>query len=197
MKKILVLVASVVLTVSMLAGCGSNNNANEAAETNNETNTEETADETEEVVDVVTTASIVDNDTALEAALSAEGTWIIATIQDVTTEKELVIDGVFYNKDDETQDLYRKLALYAQDADHNVTERYTLTAPKLTIKSENTKIQGGTFVGDVYVEANGFTVQDATIEGNVYFASEENKESFVLPTEEGKVGTVTGSIEVQ
>ena len=28
----------------------------------------------------------------------------------------------------------------------------------MTVKSENFKIQGGTVKGDVYVEANGFTV---------------------------------------
>ena len=30
----------------------------------------------------------------------------------------------------------------------------------MTVKSENFKIQGGTVKGDVYVEANGFTVAD-------------------------------------
>lgn len=148
-------------------------------------------------VDVVTTASIVADENALANALSKNGTWIICTIKDMNTTKELVMEGDFHDKNDPKNPLYRKLALYAQDANHNVTARYMLTAPKLTIKSPNAKIQGGTFKGDVYVQANGFTVQDATIDGNVYFASEEFKKSFVLPTAQGQIGKVTGKTEVK
>ena len=62
----------------------------------------------------------------------------------------------------------------------------------MTVQSENFKIQGGTFVGDVYVEANGFTV-DATakVDGNVYYKSDEFKASAVID------GEVTGEQEVQ
>lgn len=146
--------------------------------------------------DIVTTASIVNNDNALANALSKNGTWIVAILQDISTNKELVIEGDFHDKNDNNQPLYRKLALYAQDENKNVTARYTLTAPKLIVKSPNTKIQGGTFKGDVYVQANGFTIQDATVNGNVYFTNQEYMDSFVLPTEEGKVGKVTGVTEV-
>jgi uncharacterized membrane protein len=147
--------------------------------------------------DIVTTASIVNNDNALANALSKNGTWIVAIVQDISTNKELVIEGDFHDKNDNKQPLYRKLALYAQDENKNVTARYALTAPKLTVKSPNMKIQGGTFKGDVYVQAKGFTIQDATVDGNVYFASQEYMDSFVLPTEEGKVGKVTGVTEVK
>jgi len=143
--------------------------------------------------DVVTTASIVNENEAFLNAISKDGTWIIATLNDLSFDKELVIEGEFRNKGDDTKEIYRKLALYAQDEDHNVTERYTLTAPKLTIKSENTRIQGGTFVGDVYVEANGFTIKDAKVEGNVYFANEDVKSTFTM----GEDGSVTGATEVQ
>ncbi|WP_157756243.1 hypothetical protein [Paenibacillus crassostreae] len=51
----------------------------------------------------------------------------------------------------------------------------------MTVKSENAKIQGGTFVGDVYVE------------GNVYFASEEYKSTFDVSNED----VVTGVTEVK
>lgn len=147
--------------------------------------------------DIVTSASIVDNDTALAKALSKDGTWIAAIVKDITTNKELVVEGDFHDKNDTSKPLYRKLALYAQDENRKVTARYVLTAPKLIIKSPNAKIQGGTFKGDVYVQANGFTIQDATVDGNVYFASQEYKDSFVLPTEEGMVGKVTGVTEVK
>ncbi|MNP48179.1 hypothetical protein D3C76_1422830 [compost metagenome] len=104
-------------------------------------------------------------------------------------DKDLVLEGEFTNKDVAA----RKIALYAQDADRNKTATYTLTAPKLTVKSENARIQGGTFVGDVYVEANGFQVVDAKVEGNVYFASEEFKASF----DASDKGVVTGVTEVK
>lgn len=48
-----------------------------------------------------------------------------------------------------------------------------------------TKIQGGTFIGDVYVESAGFTLTDGTIDGNLYFASQEIMDSFM--NEEGEV----------
>lgn len=143
--------------------------------------------------DVVTTASIVNENDAFLNAISKDGTWIVATLNDLTFDKELVVEGEFRDKGDETKDIYRKVALYAQDEDHNVTERYTLTAPKLIIKSENMRIQGGTFVGDVYVEANGFNIKDAKIDGNVYFASEDFKSTFST----GDDGTVTGVTEVK
>lgn len=181
MKKLLSILLVSMLIFS-LAACSSEPTTNDEPK--------ETGEDTPEVV---TTASLVNENAALVNAMSTEGTWIIATLTDLTFEEELVLEGEFYNKDDESKGLYRKLALYAQDADHNVTERYTLTAPKLTIKSENAKIQGGTIVGDVYVEANGFTLTDATIEGNLYFATEEAKASFVTEKE----ATVTGETAVK
>lgn len=147
--------------------------------------------------DVVTSASLVNEEGALIKAISKDGTWIVAILSDLTTTKELVVDGEFHDKADATKDVYRKLALYAQDADHKVTARYTLTAPKLTVKSPNFKIQGGTFKGDVYVEAKGFNVTDATVDGNVYFATQELKDSAVIAKDAGKEGKVTGTMSVK
>ncbi len=144
-------------------------------------------------VDVVTAASVSDNPAAFAKALGEEGTWIVCATTDMTFNSELVIAGEFHNKGDESRELYHKVGPYAQDDDHNVTERYTITAPQFTVKSPNTKFQGGIFAGDVYVEANGFTVDDATVQGNVYFAKDEYKESFVV--EDG--GKVTGVTEVK
>ncbi len=107
-------------------------------------------------------------------------------------DKELVVAGEFHDKGDAANPIYRKFAPYTQDKDHNVTARYTLTVPKMTVQSENFKVQAGTVKGDVYVEANGFTLtEDATIDGSVYYASEEVKETAVI---EGKV---TGAQEVK
>lgn len=133
--------------------------------------------------DVVTTASIVDNAEAFEKAISSTGTWIICTVKDISTDKELVLDGEFKNgkKDDAGKDIIqRKIALYEQDENRKVTARYTLTAPKLTINSPNARIQSGTFKGDVYVSAKNFELVDATIEGNLYFTTEDAKATFKM-----------------
>ena len=57
-------------------------------------------------------------------ALSADGTWIVATLNDVTVDEELVVDGEFHDKNDQSQkDIYRKFAPYTQDKDHNVSDK--------------------------------------------------------------------------
>ena len=86
----------------------------------------------------------------------------------------------------------RKLALYDQDENRKITDSYTLTVPKLTIKADKTTLKGGVIVGDLYVEAKDVTLDNMKIEGNVYFANEEAKSSFTLTESE-----VTGNQEVQ
>lgn len=133
--------------------------------------------------DVVTTASIVNTEDAFLSAISAQGTWIIAILNDLTTDQELVLEGEFKNgkQDDAGNDvIQRKIALYAQDADRNVTARYTLTAPKITIKSPNASIQKGIFKGDIYVDVNNFELVDQQVDGNIYFTKQEYKDSFVM-----------------
>lgn len=142
----------------------------------------------EEEVDVMTTASIVTEGDAVVKGLSADGTWIVATLNDITVSDAIVVEGAFTNKDKPA----RKLALYTQDEDRNITASFTLTAPKLTVKSENFRIQGGTFKGDVYVEAHGFTIVKGSVDGDVIFATQEYKDSMV----EDETGSVTGDIIV-
>ncbi len=190
MKKFLSLSLILMLVLTLIAGCTNNEPPATEDPATEEPSVEEPS--TEEPVDDVTTASIVDNADDFAKAISENGTWIIAVLNDITTDEELVLEGEFHDKDDPANDLYRKIALYAQDEDHNVTAEYTLTAPKLTIKSPNARIQNGTFVGDIYVEANGFNLKGADVEGNIYFASEEYKDSFTIED-----ATVTGVTEVQ
>lgn len=146
--------------------------------------------------DVVTTASLVNDEAAFENAISKDGTWIIATLNDMAIDKDLVLDGEFKNgkKDEAGNDvIQRKIALYAQDDKRNVTARYTLTAPTLTINSPNARIQGGIFKGDVYVNTNDFQLVDATVDGNIYFATEEAKAGFKMDDK----SKVTGVMEVK
>lgn len=194
-KKILGLTVSAVLALGILSGCGGKTEPASKPSTTPTTapasttaTTPATTKAATTKVDAVTTASIVNDQAAFLKAASKDGTWIICTLKDMTIDKEIVLEGEFKNKDV----VARKIALYTQDDKKNVTARFSLKAPKLTVKSENAKIQGGTFVGDVYVQAKGFSVVDAKVEGNIYFASEEAKSTFKLDK-----ATVTGVQEVK
>ena len=128
-------------------------------------------------VDVVTTASLVNTAAAFEKSIGKDGPWIISTLKDLTTTKDLVLEGAIYNTKTPPA-LQRKISLYTQDDDKNVIDRFTLTAPKLTILSPNARIQGGTFKGDIYVSVANFQLVDAVVDGNVYFTTEEAKTTF-------------------
>jgi hypothetical protein len=146
--------------------------------------------------DVVTTASIVNEEGAFLNAISKNGTWIICLLEDLSTDKELLLEGEYKNgkKDDAGKDIIqRKIALYSQDEERNITARYTLTAPKLIILSPMASIQHGTFKGDLYVSVTDFQLVDATIEGNVYFSTEEVKSSFKMD----ETSKVTGKQEIK
>lgn len=173
----ILLVAGV--SVALLAGCGANKEADKPSNQNQQ-------------VDAQTSASIVNEGAAFTKAVSADGTWIVAILNDLTLNEEVTVAGEFHDKGAADGDIYRKIALYAQDADHKITASYTLTTPKLTVQSENLRIQGGTVKGDVYVEAKGFNLHEtATIDGNLYFANEEAQSTAKI---EGKV---TGATEVK
>lgn len=168
---------AMILTVGFLAAC-----------TADESEPEQTDDDT----DVVAAASFAEDAEAFIAAASADGTWIVIPESDLTIDEEVVVAGTFHNNDDEDQDLYRKIAAYTQDDDRNIVDQWTITVPQLTIQSENTIFHGGTLDGDVYVEANGFHLQqDATIEGNLTFASEDYQASAEI------AGTVNGETVVE
>ena len=189
MKKLLSILLVLMLVFS-LAACGED--TTEPEETDPEISDEPKENQGDEP-EVITTASIVNEEDAFLNAISEEGTWIIATLTDFEFDEEIAIEGEFHDKGDDSKELYRKLALYEQDEDRNVTDRYTLTAPKLTITSPNTNIQSGTFVGDIYVNADGFKLTDAKVDGNVYFATEEYQQSFTLDDN----SEVTGETTVQ
>ncbi len=143
---------------------------------------------------VVSSASIVNTEAAFIKAISGTGTWIIAITKDLTINQNLTLDGTFVNgkKDTSGKDIIqRKIALYAQDANRNITARYTLTAPKLTINSPSASIQHGTFKGDLYVNVADFQLIDAKVIGNVYFASDAIKNSFKMDSTSSVTGTQT------
>ncbi|MNM72056.1 MULTISPECIES: hypothetical protein [Clostridium] len=189
MKKILSIIATLVLSLSILAGCGKAN-----TDTTKDTKTEDT--KKDETTDVVTTPSIVNKEEDFDKAISKDGTWIIAILNDLTIDHDIALEGDFKNgkKDEQGNETYqRKLALYAQDANKKVTARYTLTAPKLAINSLNARIQSGTFKGDLYVASKNFELVDAKVDGNIYFVNEEAQSTFKMDEK----SSVTGKKELK
>lgn len=177
--KIKAIILSLAVGATLLVGCGAKKEATPApAVTSAKTEAVTTAK-----TDVLTTASIVNTEATFENGISSKGTWIIATLKDLTFDKDIIVDGEFKNgkKDDSGKELLqRKIALYAQDADHKVTARYTLTAPKLTFNSPMGSIEHGTFKGDLYVSGSNFQLKNAIVEGNVYFTTDEAKSTFKM-----------------
>lgn len=215
--KIKILILTLLLTMSMIGGCAPNNDAN-PPDTNNDNQNEiiengregngengndndlgdavdGAGDEVKDKLDAVTSASIVDSNTGFKNAISANGTWIICTLKDLSFDEDLVLEGEFKNgkQDEAGKDIIqRKIALYEQDENRAVTNRYTLTAPKLTIDSPNARIQSGTFKGDLYVSAQNFELVDTKVEGNVYFTTDEAESTFKMDD----TSSITGKKEL-
>jgi predicted small lipoprotein YifL/cytoskeletal protein CcmA (bactofilin family) len=132
------------------------------------------------------------DDASLEESLGVDGPWIILFEGDVSTDSDVVIAGAVYEEEG-AEAPRRKLALYAQDADRNVTDRYTLSAPRVIVHHLNTLVQAGTIAGDVYVEEEGFQLSSgATIDGDLYFADEALQESASISED----STVTGEVGI-
>lgn len=201
--KSLLIALTVALATTVFVGCGQNQTTDSTEKNQTTDSTEQNKEETDDnEVDAVTTASIVDNNEAFEKAISKDGTWLIAILKDLTFEKDLVVDGEFKNgkTDKETgEELFqRKVALYTQDDDRNVTERFTLTAPKITFNSPFGSLEHGTFKGDVYVAGKNFKLVNQKIEGNLYFLNQEAKDTFTIADKEGNPETtITGVQELK
>lgn len=194
-----IILLMIVLTISIFAGCSptpSNNAGTTTAGTTTTTPAPATTTAPATTSDVTTTASLVNTEAAFEKAIGSNGTWIISTLKDLTFTKDLVLTGEFKNgkKDADGKDIIqRKIALYAQDDQRNVTARYTLTAPKLTIQSPEASLQHGVFKGDLYVSVKNFQLVDQTVEGNVYFTTDEAKNTFKMDA----TSKVTGKQELK
>lgn len=137
------------------------------------------------------TEVVIEGPADVQPAVGPDGAWIIIFEDDVTVDSQVVISGEVYEEEG-AEAPRRKIALYTQDSDRNVTDRFTLTVPELVVQHVNTRIQAGTIAGDVYVEAEGFQLRGATIEGNLYFANEALQESAEIDDE----STVTGEIGI-
>lgn len=189
------LVLALFLGVALLVGCGNNGTTNDTTNKGATTEEKENTNTNNPVdADVVSSASLASDEETLKKAL--KDSWIVLLKNDITTSKDLVVEGDFTKPDKNDSSKMvpagRTIALYEND-DNNTTKSYTLTTPKITVKSKDTKIEGGTIIGDVYVEAEGFELENAKIEGNVYFSKQEYKDSFEMDDK----STVTGVQEVK
>lgn len=189
--KVKAIILTLILASLLLVGCGGNGD-DKGGTSGTPTPTTNPDDST----DAVTTASIVDKADAFEDAVKSDGTWIICLLNDLSIDKDLTLAGEFTNgkKDDAGKDIIqRKIALYTQDEERNITNRFTLTVPKLTIESPNASIQHGTFAGDLYVNIDNFQLIDTKVEGNVYFKSADIQSSFVMDA----TSSISGKQELQ
>ncbi len=184
-RKVAMVFGAAVLSTSLFTACGNGDDSSDTPEEN-------AAEENGEDSDAVSGASISDSADDLVWAMSAEGNWIFAATADITVEEYLDVDGDFHDKGEASNDLYRKLALYTQDDDRNVLDTFTLTVPVMNVNSPNLNVQEGTIAGDVHVNAEGFTLTNSTIDGNLVFASEDLKESANFDE-----GAVTGEVSVE
>ncbi|WP_122646778.1 polymer-forming cytoskeletal protein [Enterococcus mediterraneensis] len=187
--KVVTFAAALLATGGVLSACGADKDTNSSSASSS------TAASTEasSTVEVTSTASVSNDASVLEKALSADGNWIVAATADVTFDKDLTVAGEFHDKGDASADIYRKFALYSQDADRNVTAEYTVTVPKIVVESENFNIVHGTVKGDIEVKANGFVLNGAKVEGNITFDKQEYKDSAKLE-EDG--ASVSGDVTV-
>jgi len=190
-------VLSSILVGTLLVGCGTKPGEENLTQQEKNTQQQQNSEQQNAQPDVVASPSIVSDEDSLHRATSKDGSWIIILKRDFEAKREIVLEGEFTKKDTKDPSKQvpagRKIALYDQDQNRNKTASYTLTAPKLIVRSEDARIQGGTFVGDVYVESKGFSIVDAKVQGNVYFASEELKATFKLESN----GSVIGVTEVK
>lgn len=191
--KTIQMISIILVTLALLVSCGGGSTT---ATSTPATGTSAAPTGTTTGPDMVATASVVDTNEAFEKAISSSGSWIIATLKDLTFTKDLVLDGDFKNgrKDTAGNDIFqRKIGLYTQDANRNVTGRFTLTAPKLTVNSLNGSIEYGTFKGDLYIAGMNFKLIDATVEGNIYYKTQAIKDSASIDA----TSKVTGTQEVR
>ncbi|AYG00906.1 hypothetical protein [Lactococcus allomyrinae] len=188
--KVISLLAVSVLSVSLLAACGNNNNSS-----SKDTKTEQSSK-----AEVFAGATAGTNSFAdLQKGFAKNGAWLNATKGDMDASgKTLTVEGLFLGDGV----VARKLAIYNQDANHKITDRYTLTVDKIEVKSPGFYISNGTVKGNVDVFAAGFHGQtgqgvagQATIDGNLTFASQDLLDAYNQLPEAQKV-KVTGTTSV-
>lgn len=184
-KRLMLLISSVVVSVAILSGCSSK----PASQVTTTTTT--TAAKT----DATTGASQTTDEASFEKAISKDNSnYMVIANRNLTFTKDLTVEsGIKKGTNGAADTVTRSLGLAALGADKKVSTKYTLTVPRLVINGENGKIEYGIVKGDIYVQAKGFTIKAATIDGNLYFATQELKDAFKIDAD----SKVTGQIAVK
>lgn len=139
--------------------------------------------------DVVSGPTRANDEAEFEQKVSKANTeFMVIASRDMTFTKDITVEsGIKSNAAN------RALAFGTYKEDKTVDKRFTLAVPRLIIAGDNVKFEYGIIKGDVYVTGAGFNIKDATIDGNLYFASEALKSAFTID-EKSKV---TGNTEVK
>lgn len=185
--KIKTLALSIAVLATLLTGCG---NKSESADVK----TPENTTTTEAKTDVVSGASQVNDEETFKQKISKDNTnFMIIVNKDLTFTEDLVVESGIKKDKEGKEAPNRAIAPAAEDASLNISERYTLTVPNLIFAGENGKFENGILKGNIYVQAEGFILQDATVDGNIYFATEELKDAFKVD----ETSKITGTVEVK
>ena len=181
MKKLSIFLVFILITAAFV-GCSNTETPadTEEPQEQEEAMEEEQEQEEQEETDAVSTASIVDNEADFKKSISKDGNWITATTADLSFDEELVLEGTF----EKEGEVVRKIGLYTSNEDHSIDQNFTLTTPKLTVKSKNALLKAGTFDTDLYIDAENVTIEKTTVTGDVYFTKEAYKESFTVKESE-------------
>lgn len=181
-------IVSYLLLISLFIGCNEVNNKINEGFNENEIEGNEGKD------DFQGTLIVVDEE---ELAIALKEDYRITIKNDIETNNELIMEGDFSKTDtaegNKVSHIGRELNLFYIDKSNNVINSYTLSVPKLVIKSNDTTIKGGKIKGDIYVESNGLILDDTKVEGNLYFKNKNNEDSFKLQN----TASVSGNIEVE
>lgn len=139
--------------------------------------------------DTVSGASRVVDEADFEQKVSKENTnFMVIPSKDLTFTKDITVESGIKEGSPN-----RALGFGTYKEDKTVDKRFTLTVPRLIIAGENVKFEYGIIKGDVYVTGAGFNIKDCTIDGNLYFATEELKSAFKLD----EASKITGNTEVK
>lgn len=193
-SKLMLLSLSMVLSVSLLAGC-----ASKTPTTTTNSSKSTTADSTKSAdssakTDAVTGASQVNDEAAFEQKISKDNSeYMVIVNKDLTFTKDLTVESGTKKGTDGKEAPNRSIAPAHETADNKVDKRYTITVPSLVFNGENGKVEYGAVKGDVYVQAKGFTLKDATIDGNLYFANDDLKNAF----KQDATTKITGQVAVK
>jgi hypothetical protein len=185
---------SLAMAAALLAGCGAQTQQ-AAAPAATATTTAAPAKTDATKADAVTGASQINDEVAFEKAISKDNSnYMVIVNKNLTFTKDLIVeDGIKKGTNGAADAPNRSIAPAAETKDNKITDRYTVTVPNLVFKGENGKIEYGILKGDVYVQAKGFILKDATIDGNLYFANDDLKNAF----KQDATSKITGQIAVK